>query len=85
MYVKIFMDSGGSALIIHDSYVHMNNFNTRKSSVDKWSTMAGSFLMLTDAKVKIKLTKLNVMAHIFALLHITSQKINYNVIFGQEL
>ena len=28
-YVKILMDSGASALIIHDSFVRTNKFNTR--------------------------------------------------------
>ena len=34
-YVKIFMDSGSSASIIHDSFVHTNILDTKKSSVDK--------------------------------------------------
>ena len=81
-YVKILMDSGAIASIIHDSFVRTNKFNTRKTSANKWTTMAGSFLTLCKAEVKIEFPKLNVMAHIFAQFHITSQKSNYNVIFG---
>ena len=47
--------------------------------------MAGSFSTLCKAEVKIKLPKLNFTAHIFAPFHITSQKSNYDVIFGQDL
>ena len=47
--------------------------------------MAGSFSTLCEGKVKIKLQELNFMAHIFAPFHITSQKSNYDVIFGQDL
>ena len=71
-YVKILMDSGASASIIHDSFVRTNKFNTRKTSANKWSTMAGSFS-----------PDLNFTAHIIAPFHITSQKSNYDAIFGQ--
>ena len=47
--------------------------------------MAGSFLTSNKAEVKIKLPKLNVTTHIFALFHLTSQKSNYDIIFGQDL
>ena len=77
------MDSGASASIIHDSFTHKNKFNTRKTSVIKWPTMAGSFLTLCEAEVKIKLPELNFMAHIFAQFHITSQKSNCDIIFDQ--
>ena len=42
-YVKILMDSGASASIIHESYVNKNNFVSRKTYANQWSTMAGSF------------------------------------------
>ena len=82
-YVKILMDSNASASIINNSFVRANKFNTRKTSANKWSTMAGSFLMSCEAEAKVKLPKLNVTAHIIAPFHVTSQKSNYNVIFGQ--
>ena len=47
--------------------------------------MAGSFSMLCKAKVKIKLPKLNVTAHIFAPFHVTSEKSNYEVILSQDI
>ena len=84
-YVKILMDSGASASIIHDSFVRTNKFNTRKTSANKWSTMAGSFSTSCEVEVKLKLPELNVTAHIFAPFHVTSQKSNYDVIFGRDL
>ena len=47
------MDSGVSASIIHDLFVCANKFNTRKTSANKWSTMAASFS--TSCKVEVKL------------------------------
>ena len=79
------MVSSVSASNIHNRFVHTNNFNTRKNSANKWSKMAKSFMTLCKAKVKIKHPELNVMAHIFTPFHITSQKSNYNVIFGRDL
>ena len=84
-YVKILIDSGASASIINDLFVHPNKFNTRKTFVNKWSTMAESFLTSSKAEVKIKLPELNFTAHIFAPFHVTGQKSNYNVIFRQDL
>ena len=43
------------------------------------------FLTSCEAKLKIKLPELNLTAHNFAPFHVTSQKSNYNVIFGQDL
>ena len=80
--VKILIDSGASASIIHDSFVRKNEFTTRKTSANKWSTTTESFLTLCEAEVKTKLPELNFTAHIFAPFHVTSQKSNYNVIFG---
>ena len=68
-YVKILMDSGTIASIIHDSFVRTNEFNTRKNSTNKCSTMARSFLTSCEPEVKIKLLELNFTAHIFAPFH----------------
>ena len=70
-YVKILMDSGESASIIYNSFVHTNKFTTSKTSVNKWSMMNGSFSTSRKAEVKIKLPELNVMAHIFLQFHVT--------------
>ena len=43
-YVKILMNSGASALIIHDAFVRTNKLKTRKTTANKWSTIDGSFL-----------------------------------------
>ena len=34
-YVKIMMNSGVSALIIHDSFVRRNKYNSRRTSMNK--------------------------------------------------
>ena len=47
--------------------------------------MAGSFSTPCEAEVNINLPELNITAHIFAPFHVTSQKSNYKVIFGQDL
>ena len=79
------MDSGASTSIIHHSFLRAYKFNTRKTSANKCSTMAGSFLILCKAEVKINLPELNFTAHIFAPSHVTRQKSNYDVKFGQDL
>ena len=85
-YVKILMDSGASASIIHESYVSKNNFITRKTSANKWSTIAGSFSTLSrETKITSKKPELNVMAHISMKIHMTTRKINHDVIFGKHL
>ena len=85
MYVKILMNSGASASIIHDLVVRRNKFNTRKTSANNWSTIAGSFPTSCEAEVKVKLPELNFTAHTFPPIYVTSQKSNYNVINGQDL
>ena len=47
--------------------------------------MAGSFSTFCEAEVKIKLPELNFVGHIFGTFHVTSQKSNYNVMFGRYL
>ena len=79
------MDSGTSTSIIHVIFVRTNKFNTRNTSANKLSTMAGSLLTSCEAEVKINLPKLNVTAHIFAPFHIASKKSNYDIIFDQDL
>ena len=62
-YVKILMDSGASALIIHDSYVSKNYFITRQTSANKWFTMAGSFSTSCEAKIALKMPCLIFLRH----------------------
>ena len=47
--------------------------------------MAGSFLLLCEAEVKIKLPEQNFTAHVFSPFHVTSQKSNNGVICGWGL
>ena len=65
-------------------YVRIN-LNLDETSTNKRSTMAGSFSTLCKAKVKFKVPKLNVTAHIFAPFHVTSKKSNYEVILSQDI
>ena len=67
------MDSNASASMIHDSDVCTNNFTTRNFFANQWSMMAGSFLTLREAELKVKLLKLNVTAHIFAPFYVSSK------------
>ena len=48
-YINILMSSGAHASIIRSSY---SNFVTRKTSANKWSTMAGYFSTLHEAESK---------------------------------
>ena len=84
-YVKILMDSSTNMSIKHENLVCINKFNTKKTSTNKWSMMAGSFLTLCEAEVGIKLPKLNTKANISGPFHVTDKKSNYNVIFGTDL
>ena len=70
-YVKILMDIGSSASIIHESYVSKHNFIPRKTSANKWSTMAASH----EAEITFKMPELNVTAHISAPFHVTTKKV----------
>ena len=47
--------------------------------------MVGSYLMFCETELKIKFSQLNFTAHISAPFHVTSPKVNYNVIFGRDL
>ena len=76
------MDSGASASIINESYVCKNNFITRKTSANKWST--GSFLRHTRPKLRLK-CQINVTAHISAPFHVKTKKCVYEVIVGRNL
>ena len=53
-YVKIAMDSITSAMIMHKSYVNKNNFITKKTSANQWSTMAGSFPTSHEAEITLQ-------------------------------
>ena len=63
-----------SASIIHKDFICIYKFNNRKTSANKWSTMAGPFLTLCEAEVEIKLPELNSTACITKPFHITDQK-----------
>ena len=60
--VKIWMNSGVSASIIQNSFEQAKKLNTKKTSPNKWSIMAGSILKSCEAKEKTKFSELNVKA-----------------------
>ena len=69
-YVKLLMDSGASTSIIYDSFVHTNKLNT--TTLPRIS--GPQCLNLFQAKVKIKLPKLNFTHHVFVRFQVTRQK-----------
>ena len=79
------MDSGASASIIHESYISKNNFITRKTAANQWSTIARSFSTSHEAEITSKMPELNVTAHISAPFHVTTKISNYDVIFGRDI
>ena len=79
-YVKILMDSGASASIMHESYVSKYNLITRKTSANKWSKMVGSFSTTHKAEITLKMPELNVTANISAPFQVTTKRSNNDVI-----
>ena len=47
--------------------------------------MAGSFSTSRESEITLKMTELNVMAHISVPFHVTTKKRNYDVIFDRDL
>ena len=80
MYVKILLDSGASASIINEKYVHKKNYYLKKTSSNTWTTMAGSFATSYETEVKLQLLELFRMAHISAQFHVTKQESAYDLI-----
>ena len=72
--IKILMDSGNRALIIHGTYLNKNKFMTTKIPTNQWSTMARSFSMSCEAEMKWKAPDFNVTAHVSAPFHVTTKK-----------
>ena len=84
-YIKILLDSGASASIVHKSYVRINNYESHRISENVWNTMAGSFTTSYESTLNISLPELNPTAHISAKLFVTENKSNYDLIFGRDL
>ena len=79
------MDCSTSSSIIDESYVSKNNFITRKTSANKWSTMAGYFSTSRKVEITFEMLELHITAHISVPFHMTTIKSNYDVIFGRDL
>ena len=84
-YVKILLDSGASASIVHERYVRNNNYSLRKTTKNTWSTMAGSFATSYETEINLKLPELYHTAHISVPCHVTKQNSNYDIIFGRDI
>ena len=82
--VRILLDSGASASIIHKDFVSKENY-VKSKDVQQWTTMAGTFKTTRTAHVTLKLPELNHTAEISANFHVTNQKSTYNIIFGRKL
>ena len=82
--LRILLDSGASASIIHSSYVLRNKL--RKNDVTReWSTMADTFKTTRLAEIKLKLPELSDSAEINVNCHVTKQKSNYDLILGRKI
>ena len=82
--VKILLDSGASASIIHHSYLRKNDF-TQDKTIHEWTTMAGTFKTTRTAKIELKLPELNSTANIAVKCHVTKEKSNYDLIIGRDV
>ena len=82
--MRILLESGGSASIIHSSYVQRNDLQ-KNDVTHEWSTMAGAFKTKRLAEIKLKLPELSDSAEINVNCHFTKQKSNYDLILGREI
>ena len=82
--VKILLDSGASASIIHSSYVGKNDFSN-KNKKTTWKTLAGDFTTTRMANINLKLPELNPTAEINVNCHVTKNESNYDLILGREV
>jgi transposase InsO family protein len=82
--VKILLDSGASASIVHHSYVAKNDF-VKNNTKQEWATMAGTFKTTRVANVKLRLPELNPTAVLNVHCHVTKQESNYDIILGRDI
>ena len=83
--VKILLDSGASASIVHQSYVRKIDLVRNTSRKASWTTMAGTFRTIAIAHLELELPELNHTAVINAEFHVTSQESTYDIILGRDL
>ena len=81
--VKILVDSGASASIIHEKFV--SDLPKQKSRNVTWTTMGGQFKTADICETKLCLPELNSTALIHVKLHITNQDSKYDMILGRDL
>ena len=81
--VKMLVDSGASASIIHKRFV--SDLPKQKARGVTWTTMGGQFKTANKCKTQLCLLELNSTALINVELHITNQDSKYDVILGRDL
>ena len=82
--MKILLERGASASIVHHSYVRKNDF-TKSKNIHKWTTMAGTFKTTRSMKIELRLLELNSTANITVKCHVTKEKSNYDLIIGRDV
>ena len=82
--IKILIDSGTSALIIHKDVLYERH-KILKDKKNKWSTMAGTFNTTFVTKIILKLPELNHSAKIYAKYHLTDKLLNNDLILGRVI
>ena len=78
--IKMLLDSGASASIIHIER-HLIMYDKK----NKWSTMVRNFNKTFVMKLKLKTPKLNYSAEINTKYHLTDTLLNYNLILGRDI
>ena len=82
--VKILLDTGASANIIHHSYVRKNDFS-KKQANRTFDTLGGKFKTTREANVRLTLPELNSTAELEVTCCVTKQESNYDIILGRDI
>ena len=81
--IKILLDSGVCALIIHEDVLYERH-TILKDKKKICSTMAGTFNTTFVIDIILKLPESNHSAEIYAKCHLTNKLLNYDLILGRE-
>ena len=82
--VKILLDTGASANIIHHSYVRKNDFSKKQAS-RTFDTLGGKFKTTREANVRLTLPELNSETELEVTCCVTKQESNYDIILGRDI
>ena len=81
--IKILFDSGASATI--GQYEVLKHLRLRKETKTEWSTAAGSMNTDLRTKLQFKLMEFDQDSVIEWNIHVTKQKMSYDLIIGRDL